>query len=347
MKIRIGNKKVGDDEPCFIIAEAGVNHNGDLRLAKKLVDAAKKAGADAIKFQTFKAEGVVAEDAPTAEYQRKNTGRIEPQRKMLARLELEYDDFCRLKEYCDRKKIIFLSTPHSSDAIDFLDDIVPAYKFGSGDLTNIPALEHAAKKGKPIILGTGMSTLKEVEAALDAIHSQGNQEIIALHCTTNYPCPAEEVNLRAMLTMKEKLDCIVGFSDHTLGHTAAIIATALGAAMIEKHLTLDRKLPGPDHKASLEPNELREMVQKIREAEIMLGSGTKEPTDSEKRIMAAVRKSLTAARSIGRGEKITEEMLATKRPGTGISPSDIKKLIGKTASKNIRKDEIIDFKMIK
>lgn len=342
----INNKLIGEGKPIFIIAEAGVNHNGKLELAKKLVDAAKNSEADAVKFQTFKAEGVVTENATRASYQIRNLGGTETQQGMLKKYELRYDDFIELKKYCDKKKIIFLSTPHSEDAIDFLEPLVPAYKIGSGDLTNFPFLEIVAKKGKPILLGTGMSTLKEVRDALNFIYKQGNEKVIVLHCTTQYPCPLEEVNLRAMLTMKEKLNCLVGYSDHTLGITVPIMAASLGAVVIEKHFTLDKSLPGPDHRASLEPEEFEGMVRKIREVGIALGKKEKKPTNSEKKIMELVRKSIVAKRNIKKWMKIKEDMLTIKRPGTGIEPKFLKKVIGKIAKENIRKDELIDFKKI-
>ena len=271
IRVKITNKDIGDGEPCFIIAEAGVNHNGDIRLAKKLIDVAKDAGADAVKFQTFKAEGVVTAYTDSTDYAKKNIGRNISQMQMMKSLELNYDDFKKLKKYCDKKEIIFLSTPHSFDAIDFLENLIPAYKFGSGDITNIPALKHAASKGKPIILGTGMSTLDEVKHAINAIKSEGNEQIVVLHCTTNYPCPFKEVNLRAMITMKKELDCLVGYSDHTLGILVPIVATALGATVIEKHFTIDKSLPGPDHKASLEPDELKNMITEIKKNRESLG----------------------------------------------------------------------------
>lgn len=340
-KIKIQNKFIGEQEPVFIIAEAGVNHNGDINLAKKLIDAAKDCGCDAVKFQTFKAEGVVTGNAGRADYQIKNIGGNETQQDMLRKYELNYDDFFELKKYCDEKDIIFLSTPHSIDAIDFLDDLVPVYKFGSGDLTNIPALEYAAKKDKPMILGTGMADMEEIKEALNAIYTQGNKEVIMLHCTTNYPCPFEEVNLRAMQTMQNELDCMVGYSDHTQGITVPIMAVSMGACVIEKHFTLDKNLPGPDHKASLEPDELKQMVKAIRDAEKALGSEIKVPTDSEKEIMKVARKSVVANVDIARGRIITDDMLAIKRPGTGLAPKYFKEIIGKKAKVDIKKDELI------
>jgi N-acetylneuraminate synthase/N,N'-diacetyllegionaminate synthase len=344
--MKIGNKSIGKNSPVFIIAEAGVNHNGKLDLAKKLVDAAVDAGADAVKFQTFKTEGVVTSKIKIADYAKKNIGMDEKQINMIKNLELQYGDFKILKEYCDKKGIIFLSTPHSFDAIDFLEDLLPAYKFGSGDITNIPALKYAAKKNKPIILGTGMSTLKEVKFAVDSIKSENNKQIITLHCTTNYPCPLEEVNLNSMLTMQKELDCLVGYSDHTAGTMVPIIATALGAVVIEKHITTDKNLPGPDHKASLEPDELKTMITEIRNVEKALGSFDKKPTESEKKIMKIVRKSIVAKQDIKKGSIIKKNMLIIKRPGTGLKPMDLDKIIGKKIKKHIAKDEILQLGMV-
>jgi N-acetylneuraminate synthase/N,N'-diacetyllegionaminate synthase len=252
-----------------------------------------------------------------------------------------------MKKYCDKKKIIFLSTPHSFDAIDFLESLVPAYKFGSGDLTNIPALKHAAKKGKPMIIATGMANMQEVQNAVKAIKSQKNDKIIALHCTTNYPCNIEDVNLNAMITMKKELDCLVGYSDHTLGTTVPILATSLGAVIIEKHFTIDKKLPGPDHKASLEPDELKNMIKEIRETEKILGSYDKKATESEGKIMNLIRKSLVAKMDIDKGTVIKKDMINIKRPGTGLKPWEMDKIVGKRTKKDIVKDEIFKLDMVK
>jgi len=260
---------------------------------------------------------------------------------VLKTFELSFDSFRDIKKYCDKKHIIFLSTPHSFDAIDFLDQLVPIFKFGSGDLTNIPALTYAANKGKPMILGTGMATLEEVKKAIIAIKNTGNNDIVALHCTTNYPCPINEVNMNAMKTMIKELDCMIGYSDHTLGPIVPIMAVSLGAVVVEKHFTLDRDLPGPDHRASLEPDELKEMIIDIRNVEKALGSYDKKPTGSELIIMKNVRKSIVANRDIKQGELMTDEMLAMKRPGTGISPANLSEIIGKRSRKNIKKDELV------
>jgi len=347
MQIRIADKIIGPKYPCFIIAEAGVNHNGKLELAKKLVDAAKYAGADAVKFQTFKAEKLVTKNSSMAEYQQKNLNKRQSQYDLLKKLELNYKNFSELKRYCDKKKIIFLSTPHSDDAIDFLDDLIPAYKLGSGDITNFPFLEKVAKKKKPVILSTGMSTLEEVRKAVKFIYGCGNKQVVALHCTSNYPCSPEEVNLRAMLTMQKKLDCLVGYSDHTTNVITPAIAVALGAVVVEKHFTLDTNLSGPDHKASLEPDELKETVGNIRYAEMIMGSKEKKPTKSEKKIMPMIRKSIVATADIQKGEKITKDKIIIKRPGTGISPKHLNKVLGKISQHNLKKDELLEFKKLK
>ncbi len=330
--------------PCFIIAEAGINHNGSLDLAKKLVDAAVEAGVDAVKFQTFKSEYLVAEDVEMADYQEKNTGRKESQLEMLKRLELSKEDFKELKEYCDEKGTVFLSTPHTEDAVDFLEPLVPAYKVGSGDLTNLSFLEKIAQKKKPIILSTGMADLKEVEQAVRTIKKAGNENVILLHCVTNYPCPIEEVNLKAILTLKNKFNLPVGYSDHTLGITVSIMAAAMGAQVLEKHFTLDNNLAGPDHKASLNPEELKAMVKAVRNVEKSFGDGVKKPTPSEEIIKKEVRKSIIANTDIPEGTEITRDMLIIKRPGTGILPKNLDKIVGKKTKKDIRKDALISFK---
>jgi N,N'-diacetyllegionaminate synthase len=345
--INIKNKKIGKNSPCFIIAEAGVNHNGKLELAKKLVDVAVESGADAVKFQTYKSEEVVTDKAGIADYAKKNIGMDIKQIEMIKKFELKYGDFKKLKIYCDKKEIMFLSTPHSFDAIDFLDELVPAFKFGSGDLTNIPALQHAAEKGKPIILGAGMATLNEIEEALNAIKETGNNQVVALHCTTNYPCPFEEVNMNAMRTMQESLACLVGYSDHTMGITVPVMAVTLGAVVIEKHFTLDQNIPGPDHKASLEPSELKNMVTEIRNVEKAFGRYEKKPTESEIKIIEVVRKSLVAKKNIEKGTKIQRDMLYIKRPGNGIQPFEINNVVGKIVKKQIKKDSTLFWNDIK
>jgi N-acetylneuraminate synthase len=344
--LRIGDKLVGDGEPCFIIAEAGVNHNGNFELAKKLIDIAKQAGADAVKFQTFKSEGVTTATTNMASYQERNIGESESQVKMLRRLELEYGLFEELKKYCDEKGIIFLSTPHSYDAINFLDPLVPAHKVGSGDLTNIPSLEMVAKKGKPVILSTGMGTLEEIREAVDTIRNMSNEQIILLQCVTDYPSNLEDQNIRTVETLKNEFKVLTGFSDHTMGIIAPLVAVSLGACVIEKHFTLDRDLPGPDHKASLDPDELKEMIDSVRKAERALGTGIKKPTKIEIEIKRLARKSLVASIDITEGTSITRNMIDIKRPETGMRPKRLKEVIGAKAKRNISKDEVITEEMI-
>lgn len=338
MRIKIGKKIIGESEPCFIIAEAGVNHNGDIRLAKQLVDAAAKAGADAVKFQTFTPENLVTKEAVMAWYQKRNVGRRTTQFAMLKKLQLYEKDFIALKTYCEKRKIIFLSTPHTEDAVDFLEPLVPAYKVGSGDLTNISFLKKIAGKKKPVILSTGMATLKEVRQGLDAVDTDN---AVLLHCTTNYPCPLKEVNLKAMATLKKVFPVPIGYSDHTIGTMIPVMAVALGAQVLEKHFTLNRTMPGPDHKASLQPEELKKMIEHVRSAEQALGSSNKRPTKSEEEIKKIVRKSLVAKQDIPKGTLVTKKMLTIKRPGTGLNPVQIGKIIGMRACKNIKRDSLI------
>lgn len=346
MKIKIGKKIISEKSPCFIIAEAGVNHNGSLKLAKKLVDLASEAGADAVKFQTFKSEKIVTPEAEQAKYQTENIGKKESQYLMLKRLELPYSAFKKLKEYCDQKGIIFLSTPHScKEDIDLVAKLCPAIKVASGDLTNLPILKYIAAKNLPIILSTGMARLKEVREATDAILPI-NRELILLHCTTNYPTPLNEVNLKAISTMIKEFDLPIGYSDHTEGIKVSLAAVALGACVIEKHFTLDKKLPGPDHKASLEPQELKEMVNGIKNIQQALGDGIKKPRPSEIEIAKTIRKSIVAAGDIKEGTTIEENMLIIKRLGTGILPKHLEKVIGKKAKKEIKKDQLISWDMV-
>ena len=324
----------------FIIAEAGVNHNGDVNLAYKLIDEAKEAGADAVKFQTFKAEKVLSKYTKMADYQKKNLGKEVSQIEMVKSLELSYNDFEKLKNYCDEKGIIFLSSPFDKESVDFLDKLVPYYKIPSGEIVNYPYLKHIASKNKPIIMSTGMANLSNVEKALDTIYSVNKTvEIYLLHCTTNYPCPYDEVNLKAMLTLKEVFKLPVGYSDHTLGIEVPIAAVAIGAQIIEKHFTLDKNLLGPDHKASLEPIELKAMVNAIRNIEKALGDGIKKPNKSEKEIEGVVRKKLIATRDIKSGETISEKDIAIKRSNIGLAPDFLEVIIGKKIIKNIKEDE--------
>ncbi len=326
----------------YIIAEAGVNHNGSFELACRLVDAAKEAGADCIKFQTFKAEKLVSKDAGKAAYQQEMTGGGS-QQDMLRKLELSFDEFLRLKEYCEKKEIRFLSTPFDFESIRFLESLdMPFWKIPSGEVTNLPYLVALAKTGKPVILSTGMCTMKEIEAAIQVLKENGTEDIRLLHCNTEYPTPFEDVNLNAMKTMREAFGCEVGYSDHTRGIEVPIAAAALGATVIEKHFTLDRTMEGPDHKASLEPDELAAMVQGIRHIEKALGSGIKEPSPSEKKNIAVARKSIVASRPIRQGEVFSEENLAVKRPGTGISPMKWNDVLGNRAKRDFEEDELIE-----
>jgi N,N'-diacetyllegionaminate synthase len=276
--VTIATRRIGDGEPCFVIAEAGVNHNGDVKNALRLIDIAADAGADAVKFQTFTADRVASVSAPKATYQKIATAADESQLAMLKRLELSEQEHRILKKRCDEREIIFLSSPFDEQAADLLDALdIAAFKVPSGEIVNIPYLQQLSRKRRPIILSTGMSTLGEVRAAVDAIMAAGNDRLVLLHCLSNYPADPAEVNLRAMATMAQAFRCPVGFSDHTEGHAVAIAAVALGACLIERHFTLDRTLPGPDHRASLEPEELAAMIRDIRTVEAARGNGRKAP----------------------------------------------------------------------
>lgn len=333
----------------FIIAEAGVNHNGKLDLALKLVDAAAKAGADAVKFQTFKAEQVSTSSAAMADYQVKNVGAVKSQIEMLRELELKEEFYPAIIQRCKEKGIIFLSTPHGGfESVDFLENLdIPAFKFGSGDLTNLPLLKYAAKLKKPMILGTGIATMQEIKEAVSAIKSAGNDQIIVLHCTSNYPCPPEEVNLSAMETMARETGVLVGYSDHTLGTQTPIMAATLGACVLEKHFTLDKDLSGPDHKASADPEELREIVDAVRKVKIIMGSPEKKPQKSELSVMKLSRKSVVAKKNIAKGEKFSALNLSIKRPGGGLAPKYYDFLIGKAAAKDIKGDTLIKKDFVK
>ena len=326
----------------YIIAEAGVNHNGSFELACKLVDAANAAGADCIKFQTFKAENLVSHIAQKADYQKDTTGEGS-QEDMLKKLELSYEEFIKLKGYCDKVGICFLSTPFDFESIEFLDNIdMPFWKIPSGEVTNYPYLVALAKTGKPVVMSTGMCEINEIQEAIDVLRENGTTQIKLLHCNTEYPTPFSDVNLNAMQTLKDKFGLEVGYSDHTSGIEVPIAAAALGAAVIEKHFTLDRKMEGPDHKASLEPDELAKMVASIRNIEKALGTGNKTPSPSEKKNISVARKSIVAARNIKAGEVFTEENITVKRPGTGISPMKWNEVLGTKAVRNFDEDELIE-----
>ena len=326
----------------YIIAEAGVNHNGKLDLALKLCDAAKEAGVDAVKFQTWKTENIVTAQARQAAYQTENTGVEESQFDMLKKLELSYDHFRYIQEYCNKIGIEFLSTPDEEESLEFLVSLgLPFIKVGSGEVTNIPYLRKIASYGKPVILSTGMSTLAQVATAYDTLLESGAPKVSLLHCTTYYPCPYDEVNLRAMQTLEEAFKCQVGYSDHTMGTEIPVAAVAMGAEIIEKHFTLDRTMEGPDHKASLEPAELKLMVEQIRHIEAGLGDGIKRPNKSEAENAKVVQKSILAKRPIKQGETLTEDMLVAKRAGEGISAKYWDMVVGANAIKDFEIDEPI------
>ncbi|TAJ10986.1 MAG: N-acetylneuraminate synthase [Nitrospirae bacterium] len=343
----VAGRPIGTGHPCFVIAEAGVNHNGDLRLARRLIDTAVQAGADAVKFQAYKAERLVTEAAPKAEYQVRATGGGESQLDMLRRLELHPEAQYELRDYCRQKGILFLSTPFDEESADVLENVaVSAFKIPSGEITNLPFLAHVAKKGRPMILSTGMATLGEVETALRAVESAGNCEVILLHCVSNYPADPADVNLRAIPTMIQAFHLPVGYSDHTLGIEVPLAAVALGACVIEKHFTLDRALPGPDQQASAEPAELAALVAGVHKVEAALGHGRKVPAASESGTATVARKSLVAARSIRAGISLTEDMIAIKRPGTGLPPVLRATLVGRVAKRDIPADAMLSLEML-
>ncbi|OYZ61664.1 MAG: N-acetylneuraminate synthase [Sulfuricurvum sp. 24-42-5] len=328
----------------FIIAEAGVNHNGSLELAKKLIDVATYAGADAVKFQTFKADKLVSKTAQKAEYQKATTGTSESQYEMIKKLELDVAAHHELIAYCKTKKILFLSTPFDHESIDLLDTLgMNVFKIPSGEITNLLYLRHIGSFGKEIILSTGMADLGEIEDALDILTIAGTprERITVLHATTEYPCPIEDVNLRAMQTIAKAFGIKIGYSDHTNGIEVPIAAVAMGATIIEKHFTLDKTMEGPDHKASLEPDELIAMVQSIRNIEKALGTGIKKPSPSEAKNMSVARKSIVAKTVIKKGEILGEDNLAIKRPGNGINPMRWDEIIGAIATKDYNEDELI------
>ena len=325
-----------------IIAEAGVNHNGSLKLAKQMIDEAAKAGADYIKFQTFKPEKLVSKYAQKADYQKKTTGNNESQLQMLEKLALSYDDFVELKKYCEQIGIGFLSTPFDEDSIRFLDRLdMDFWKIPSGEITNYPYLVQIAQTGRDIVLSTGMCEMDEIADAMKVLKENGAGNISLLHCNTEYPTPYEDVNLLAMKQMRTAFKKQVGYSDHTVGIEVPIAAVALGAEIIEKHFTLDKNMEGPDHKASLEPLELSQMICSIRHIEKSLGDGNKKRTSSEQHNIAAARKSIVAKCAISKGDIFTEANLTVKRPGNGISPMRWKELIGTKAQRDYVEDEII------
>jgi len=347
MSFSILQHTIGHEAPCYVIAEAGVNHNGSLDTAIKLVDVAADCGAHAVKFQTFRADRLVNKSAPTADYQRANTGLTESQFEMLSRLELSREHHLHLIQHCKQRGITFLSTPFDEISADFLEDLnVPAIKVSSGDLTNIPFLCHLARKNKPLIISTGMSFLGEVEMAVQAIRANGNPPFVLLQCVSNYPSQPEDSNLLAMNTLAAAFQCPVGYSDHTLGCQVPLAAVALGACVVEKHFTLDRSLPGPDHAASAEPAELKALVDGIQIVKSSLGHGRKEPSKGELNTSKNARKSIAAARTLAPGTKISRDMLQMLRPGTGLPPAMIELVIGRTVRALIEAGQLISLDLI-
>ena len=342
MKVRINNRQIGEEEHCFIIAEAGSNHNGSLEQAKKLIDVAAEAGADAVKFQIYQAENLYSKYTPEFSYL-KGQNVYE----LIKSVETPREWIKELAGYCKAKNIIFLATPFDFEAVDLMDTYIPAFKIASFEITDLELIKYAAGKGKPMIISTGMANLGEIEDAISAIKSVGNEDIILLHCNSLYPTPVEVVNLRVMETMRTAFKVPVGFSDHTIGIHIPIAAVTIGACVIEKHFTLDRTLPGPDHSFAIEPDELKEMVKCIRDIEKARGSGIKEKSDLEsEEIYVKARRSIHAKINIPEGAKITRDMLVIKRPGYGIKPKFIDIVVGRAAKKDIKEDEWITWDMV-
>jgi N-acetylneuraminate synthase/N,N'-diacetyllegionaminate synthase len=341
--IDLAGRAVGEGAPCLVVAEAGVNHNGDVELAERLVDAAAAACADAVKFQSFRAEAVASAGAPKAAYQRAATGEEESQQEMLRALELSAETHRRLQRRAQEHGLLFLSTPFDAASADLLEELgVPAFKVASPDLTNLPFLEYLAAKGRPLIVSTGMAELSEVEAALAALARVGATDVVLLQCVSSYPAPAAEQNLRTIPALAARFGVPVGFSDHTTGGAAALAAVALGACLLEKHFTLDRTLPGPDHAASLEPAELAGLVRDVREVEAALGDGVKRPTPAERENRELVRRSLAAAVDLPAGTLLERSMLTALRPGTGIAPSRIDEVVGRRLRRSVAGGELLD-----
>ena len=345
--VSFGNQQIGPVCPCFIIAEAGVNHNGDISLAHRLVEAAAQAGADAIKFQTFKTERLVTTNAPKADYQKQSTGETGSQFDLLKSLELTREMHQALIAHCQRMDLVFLSSAFEEESADDLIELgLKILKIPSGELTNLPFLRHVAGKGLPVILSTGMSSMEEVEKAVEVFQSVGHQQLVLLHCVSNYPANPADCNLRAMRTMEELFGLPVGFSDHTDGIEIALAAVALGACVIEKHVTLDRNLRGPDHQASLEPDQLTALVRGIRRVESSLGDGRKVPVAAERNTADVARKSIVAACDIPADCLITREMLTIRRPGTGLPSAMLPDIAGRRARAAIRAGTIISLEML-
>jgi N-acetylneuraminate synthase/N,N'-diacetyllegionaminate synthase len=345
--IDIAGRKIGYGCPVYVIAEAGVNHNGDLKTAKRLIDEARACGADCVKFQTFRAENVVTRKAPKAKYQLDTTDRAESQLDMLRKLQLKPGDYEALKAHAENANITFLSTPYNFEDIDLLESVgIPAYKVASGQVVELPFLRKISMTGKPVLLSTGMATLAEIDEALRTILKEGNEQVVLLQCTTNYPSRMQDANLRVMETFRVAFGVMAGYSDHTVGDETAIAAVALGALVVEKHFTLDKNMAGPDHSSSATPGELKSLVEKIRSVETALGSARKEPTEIERENATGMRRSIVACRDIRRGETITEDNITFKRPASGLSPSLYDAVIGKRAAIDISADELLQMDMI-
>ncbi|MBI3319050.1 MAG: N-acetylneuraminate synthase [Candidatus Omnitrophica bacterium] len=348
--VRVAGRAIGPGRPCFVIAEAGVNHNGRLAVAKRLVDAAVGAKVDAVKFQTFTAERLVTATAPAARYQRRARSHSdgESQLEMLKALELSPAAHRTLADYCQRRGIMFLSTPFDEASADLLAALrVPAFKIGSGELTNTPLLRHVARTRRPVILSTGMSSLEEVAGAVETLRTHGTCELVLLHCVSAYPADPADANLRAMDTLRRTFQVPVGYSDHTRGTEVALAAVALGACVIEKHITLDRTLPGPDHQVSLEPHELGALVRAVRIVEQALGHGRKEPAMAEQEVARVARKSLVVAADIPSGSTLTEALIAVKRPGTGIPPTQLSGVVGRQTRRALLAGEVLSWEDVR
>ncbi|WP_252250250.1 N-acetylneuraminate synthase family protein [Clostridium sp. ZBS13] len=348
-KIKVNDYRyIGNDEPCFIIAEAGINHNGDIDIAKKMIDIAKECGVDAIKFQTFKAEEFISNKKEMYTYKSQGKEITESMYEMFKRYEFTKSEWLEIASYCNDKDIIFFSTPQNPSDLDFLLQIVelPVIKVGADDLTNLELMSYYASKSKPMIISAGMAYISEIEDAVEVIRKENNEELIILHCVSSYPAGAEEVNLNKMNTIKHAFEVITGFSDHTIGTTASIGAVTLGAKVIEKHFTLDKNMNGPDHWFSSDAEEIKKLVNDIRYIERALGSSQVKPTKNELETRKVGRRSIVAAGNIKKGDTLTEELLIFKRPGTGINPKFKKMLVGRTAKCNINIDEVIDFEKL-
>lgn len=349
LSLEIFDRTVGPDHPCLIIAEIGVNHNGDPGLAREMVDVAADAGVDAVKFQTYVTERLVTQSAYKARYQRERTGTLPSQFEMLKNLELPINALTHLQQYCAVRGVGFLSTPYDVSSIELLDEMdVGAFKVASTDTNNIPFLRTIARTGRPVILSTGMSQLADVEAAVRALRDDGGGDQFALlHCVSEYPAPVGELNLRAMATLRKAFRCVVGFSDHTAGIGAAPWAVAMGAQIVEKHFTLDRQLQGPDHRSSVEPDELQELVNTIRAVESAMGDGVKRPTPSEEANIVAMRKSVVVRHRVAAGQTLKRDDLACKRPGSGLPPIWLDRFVGRIAARDLQADELLDLAAVR